>query len=140
MTTVNAACQGNLSSCHFGHACHKFVSPTLRSSETSVNIYHSALPNIRKKADRYEHCSGNLKDSFSQLFRISPMSPVTSPCTVRVLSFIASSVWRQSTAVLQRVLCHLVLPLSSCSVFSLRSGAHPKEGLPACSIANQKIL
>jgi len=26
---VNAACQGNLSSCHFGHACHRFVSPAL---------------------------------------------------------------------------------------------------------------
>jgi len=25
-TTVNDACQGNLSACHSGHACHRFVS------------------------------------------------------------------------------------------------------------------
>ena len=24
-TAVNAACQGNLSACHFGHACHRFI-------------------------------------------------------------------------------------------------------------------
>ena len=28
-TAVNTACQGNLSACHFGHACHGFVSAGL---------------------------------------------------------------------------------------------------------------
>ena len=28
-TAVNAACQGNRSVCHFGHACHRFTSPVL---------------------------------------------------------------------------------------------------------------
>ena len=28
-TSVNAACQGNRSMCHFGHACHRFVSSAL---------------------------------------------------------------------------------------------------------------
>ena len=28
-TAVNSACQGNHSACHFGHSCHRFVSPAL---------------------------------------------------------------------------------------------------------------
>ena len=29
---VNAACQGNLSACHFGHACHRFGGPGIEKS------------------------------------------------------------------------------------------------------------
>jgi hypothetical protein len=28
-TAVNSTCQGKLSACHFGHACHRFISPVL---------------------------------------------------------------------------------------------------------------
>jgi hypothetical protein len=29
-TALNALCQGNLCTCHFGHMCHSFVSPDLK--------------------------------------------------------------------------------------------------------------
>ena len=29
-TAVSAACQENLSVCHFGHACHRFTNPPLK--------------------------------------------------------------------------------------------------------------
>jgi hypothetical protein len=29
VTALNAPCQGNLCTCHFGHACRSFVSPGL---------------------------------------------------------------------------------------------------------------
>jgi len=36
-TTLNAACQGILSKCNFGYACHRFASPGLEES-VSMNI------------------------------------------------------------------------------------------------------
>jgi hypothetical protein len=47
-TSVNVACQGNLV-CHFGHTCHRFVSPVLKAmTERTHYNYHSTrtLPNV----------------------------------------------------------------------------------------------
>ena len=39
-TAVNAACQGNLSVCHFGHACHRFGSPVSKKVKDLIHTSH----------------------------------------------------------------------------------------------------
>jgi len=38
-TAVNAACQRNLSECHFWHACHTFASPGLEAAVNKASPY-----------------------------------------------------------------------------------------------------
>ena len=35
---VNAACEGNHSACHFGHACYRFINPDIGT--TSEHVFH----------------------------------------------------------------------------------------------------
>jgi len=45
-TAVNTACEGNISACHFGQACHRLVIPSTEhlSRHSHCHVYSKACP------------------------------------------------------------------------------------------------
>jgi hypothetical protein len=64
---VNAACQGKLSACHFGHACHRFIKSGLsciisqgngdKHSEVHSEVYSEVHSEVHTKYPGKSICS-----------------------------------------------------------------------------------
>jgi hypothetical protein len=68
-TAVNAACQGNLSACHFGHSCQRFVNPgLLDSSCPSVRPFRVYQPGLHTGRISVKFDTGNFYKCLSRNF------------------------------------------------------------------------
>jgi len=46
-TAVKATCQGNLSLCRYGHACHRFAAPLQEGKGARSNANRAPKPRVR---------------------------------------------------------------------------------------------